>query len=208
MMFGEISLRDNTKFNFGEVSVEIKKDNEYFVYTREGKKVIIVGDKISFLPAPAVGYGVKLMMVRLETPLSIVPHEKIEGFLSVPIEVSVKTGKVEIDRFNVGREKYALYGSLESGVIARYAKSMINKKPVGIGNIKVIIENRTEEWGFVEKIVFPLFDTMYYSEDKAFYPLINVIIEKDLEVINTGKPPMEGLNVVGSERSISFRMRW
>ncbi|AFK22099.1 hypothetical protein Py04_0497 [Pyrococcus sp. ST04] len=184
-----------------------RKDGS-FLYVRGEREVEIIGEELNILPAPAKGYGVKLMMIRLDRPVAVSPGKRVEGFLSVPIEVSVRVGDVEIDRFSVGREKYALYGTLESGVIVRYARARLESEAKAVGNVKVLIENSGSSWGLVERIVFPLLNVMYYSREKAFYPLIRVRINKGVDVINTGEPPMKGLEVVGERKEIAFKMRW
>ncbi|AEC51866.1 hypothetical protein PNA2_0950 [Pyrococcus sp. NA2] len=206
-MFGDIKL-DNVEVKVGDQIVRIEKMGGYFLYSRGDVERIIVGDKLSILPAPARGYGVRLMMIRLEKPIAIAPGKVIKGFFDVPIEVSVKVGESEIDRFSIGREKYALYGTLESGVIVRYSRGVLKDEPVSIGNVRVVVINKGEDWGFIERIVFPMLDLMYYSQERAFYPLVRVEIEEDVNVVNTGEPPLPNLKSTGKENSVRFRMRW
>ncbi|MFA4640390.1 DUF432 domain-containing protein [Pyrococcus kukulkanii] len=206
-MFGKIKLAQGS-ISIGDQKIEIKRLREWFEYLRGDVRRKIVGDTLQILPAPAKGYGVKLMMVRLEEDIVIAPGNRVEGFLTVPIEVSVRAGEVEVDRFPLGGEKYALYGTLERGVIVRYSRGSIQEKPNGIGVLKVKLINRGTSWGRVDRIVFPLLDVMYYTKDRAFYPLVEVIVDKDIEVVNTGEPPMDGLSVVGELKKLSFKMRW
>ncbi|HII61087.1 TPA: DUF432 domain-containing protein [Pyrococcus horikoshii] len=206
-MFGKIKLT-NLEIKMGNELISIKEEGDYFLYLRRDVERVIVGDYLQILPAPARGYGVKLMMVKLKRPIALAPGKSIEGFIQVPVEVSVKVGDSEIDRFGIGREKYALYGTLENGVIVRYCTGYIGNEPNGLGNLKVKIVNKGEDWGFIDRIVFPMLDLMYYSKDKAFYPLIRVEIQEDINVINTGEAPLPNLVSTGEEKSLRFRMRW
>ncbi|RLF91527.1 hypothetical protein DRN82_02060 [Thermococci archaeon] len=206
-MFGKIKLAQGS-ISIGDQIINIKKTGEWFEYLRGNVRKKIIGDILQILPAPAKGYGVKLMMVRLEEEIVIAPGSRVEGFLTVPVEVSVRAGEVEVDRFSLGREKYALYGTLERGVIVRYSRGSLQEKPNGIGVLKVRIINKGTSWGKVDRIVFPLLDVMYYTKDRAFYPLVEVIVDKGIEAINTGEPPMDGLSVVGELKKLSFKMRW
>ncbi|ASJ17309.1 hypothetical protein A3L04_09630 [Thermococcus chitonophagus] len=207
-MFGKTKLIEG-EISVGAQKISIRKMGTWFEYVRGDVRKLVAGDEIAIYPAPAKGYGVKLMMVRLEEELIVPPNIGVEGFFSVPIEVSVKAGDVEVDRFSIGKEKYALYGTLERGVIVRYSRSRIKEKPEGIGVMKVKIVNKGPSWGKIERIVFPLLDIMYYTKERAFYPLIEVVINRGIEVINTGKPPLKNLSAVGDElKKLSFKMRW
>ncbi|CAB50531.1 DUF432 domain-containing protein [Pyrococcus abyssi] len=207
-MFGKVKLRDNMDISLGGKTISISRVEDYYVYLRDEVERVIVGDEISILPEPARGYGVKLMMIRLESPIAIAPGKVLRGFIEVPIDVSVRTGSSEIDRFGIGREKYALYGTLENGVIVRYVRAKLESNPRGVGNLKLIVLNNGNNWGFIDRVVFPMMNIMYYSSDMAFYPTIRVEIEEDINVVNTGEAPLPNLYSTGEEKSLRFKMRW
>ena len=213
-MFGEHELK--TQFiKVGDKKIHLLEESESLVrYRRDEVERIIKnnGEKLKVLPAPAIGYGVRLLMVKFNEPLVVPPHDSLTGFIEAPIEIDVKVGGLSVDHFIVGREKYALYGSLEAGVICRYHVSpFYAKEPGSIGVAKLIVSNPSPEWKSLERVVIPISGTpMYYESTKAYYPLLIVTIkDHSPEVNNTGKAPREGLNMVGEGLSLpNFLMRW
>ena len=213
-MFGEHELK--TQFiKVGDKKIHLLEESESLVrYRREEVERIIKnnGEKLKILPAPATGYGVRLLMVKLKEPLVVPPHDFLTGFIEAPIEIDVKVGELTVDHFIVGREKYALYGTLEAGVICRYHVSLFYaKEPDSIGVAKLTVSNLSPEWKSLDGIVVPIGGTsMYYESTRAYYPLLIVTIKNHSPgVNNTGKAPKEGLNMVGEGLSLpNFLMRW
>lgn len=214
-MFGGHELR--TQFiKIGDKKLHLLElEGDFVRYRRDDVERLIKrrdGEKLEVLPAPAEGYGIRLLMVVLREPLAIPPGEEVVGFLEAPVDVEVRTGELTIDRFVVGREKYALYGSVEAGAIARYhVSSFTLKEPDSLGVMVVSITNPTRNWEGIDKVVVPIRgSTMYYSPEKAYYPLVKVSLGDAIpEVNNTGKPPKEGLMVSGRKKALpNFLMRW
>ncbi|ASJ10411.1 hypothetical protein A3L12_03405 [Thermococcus sp. P6] len=213
-MFGEHELK--TKFiKIGDKRIHLLEEGDDTVrYRRDDVEVLIKkGDgKLGVFPAPAVGYGVRFLMVKFKAPVVVPPRDSIRGFVEAPVEVEVKLGRVRVDRFPAGREKYALYGTLEAGFIARYHPSpFYTEEPPSHGVAGLIIVNPSEEWKRLERVVFPIASsTMYYSPEKGYYPLLIVTMKSHIpEVNNTGRPPKEGLNATGEARSLpNVPMRW
>jgi hypothetical protein len=210
--FGEHELR--TKFiHVGEKKLHIVENPDgTFTYRRDGVRVrIIDGGRLFVLPAPAEGYGVKFLMLRLLERLAVPPGETFHGYLSAPIDVVVKAGGTIIDRFVIGREKYALYGEHSIGVVARYHRSCFHgKEPDSLGVIKLAVRNPTREWKLVERVVIPIRNSvMFYSDEKAYYPLIILTTKEPYEVNNTGNPPDGRLKATHRAEPLpNFRMRW
>ncbi|MBO8175772.1 MAG: DUF432 domain-containing protein [Thermococcus sp.] len=212
-MFGEYELK--TRFiKVWDKKIHLTEETEeIIVYRRDDvKRIIKKADRLKILPSPAVGYGVKLLMVRLNEPIAIPPKDAISGYIETPIEVDVKVGNLTIDHFLLGKEKYALYGTVDVGVVTRYHKSEFYiKEPDSIGIAKVIVSNPSKEWKMLERIVFPIKDSvMFYTENKAYYPLLIVTLKTTApEINNTGKPPKEGLTPTRETLSLpNFLMRW
>lgn len=213
-MFGEYELK--TQFiKIANKKIHLLEDKEGIIrYKRDEVEKIIKanGEKLEILPSPAVGYGVRLLMVRFKEPVVIPPRDSLVGFIEAPVEIDVKVGELSIDHFIVGREKYALYGTLEAGVICRYhVSSFYTVEPESIGVAKLIVSNPSSEWKSLERVVIPIRGTsMYYEKEKAYYPLLIVTIKNhNPEVNNTGRTPKEGLSVVGEGLSLpNFLMRW
>ncbi|HII67925.1 MAG TPA: DUF432 domain-containing protein [Thermococcaceae archaeon] len=213
-MFGEHELK--TQFiKIGDRKIHLLEESESLVrYRRDEVEKIIKsnGEKLKVLPAPATGYGVRLLMVKFKEPLIVPSHDSLAGFIEAPIEIDVKVGGLSVDHFIVGREKYALYGALEAGVICRYHVSPFYlKEPDSIGEAKLIVSNPSPEWKSLERVIIPIWKTsMYYEGTKVYYPLLIVTMKNQApEVNNTGRAPKEGLNAVGEGLSLpNFLMRW
>ncbi|ASJ03908.1 DUF432 domain-containing protein [Thermococcus barossii] len=213
-MFGEHELK--TQFiKIGEKKVHIVEEKgDVFKYRRDDVEVMFkgAGNKLEILPAPATGYGVKLLMIDFGESVVVPPGEKMEFFLSAPVEVDVRLGDVTIDHFNLSREKYALYGTPEVGAIARYWRSRLYiSEPNETGVVKVHINNGSKRWWELDHLVIYLKDTvMYYSEERAYYPLIIVEFKTGVpEINNTGEPPKEGLKPTKEPLPLpNFVMRW
>jgi hypothetical protein len=213
-MFGEHELK--TQFiKIADKKIHLLEDKGGILrYRREDFEAIIKnnGEKLRVLPSPALGYGVRLLMIKFREPLVIPPQDSITGFVEAPVEVDVKVGDLTVDHFIVGKEKYALYGAIEAGVICRYqVSSFYTEEPNSIGVAKLIVSNPSSEWKSLERVVVPIKGTsMYYESAKAYYPFLVVTIKNhNPEVNNTGKPPKEGLDAVGKGLSLpNFRMRW
>ncbi|NJE00753.1 DUF432 domain-containing protein [Thermococcus sp. JdF3] len=212
-MFGEHELK--TQFiKIMDKKIHLVEDSgDKILYRRDGVRILIKRGRGKFLilPAPAEGYGVKFLCIRLSERIAVPPKERLVGYLSAPIDISVRSGDLEIDRFTVGREKYTLYGEKTVGVIARYHESDFHEKPPDSpGIVKLVIHNPTESWKLVERIVFPIRNSvMFYEEDRAYYPLI-ILLTKDIyEVNNTGNPPDGTLKPTHEAEPLpNFRMRW
>ncbi|ASA76829.1 DUF432 domain-containing protein [Thermococcus sp. 5-4] len=212
-MFGEHELKTQFIKIIDKKIHLVESSEDTVLYRRDDVSVLIKrgGENLLVLPAPAEGYGVKFLMIKLSERIAVPPGEKLTGYLSAPIDISVRSGNIEIDRFVVGREKYALYGEKTIGVIARYHVSdFYGEIPDSPGIVKLIINNPTESWKLVEKIVFPIRNSvMFYSEDRAYYPLIILTTKEIYEVNNTGNPPDGTLKPTHEAEPLpNFRMRW
>jgi len=212
-MFGEYELKTQFIKIVDKKIHLVENPDDTVLYRRDGVKVLIKkGDEgLLVLPAPAEGYGVKFLMVKLSERIAIPPRERLIGYLSAPIDITVKSGNIEIDRFVIGREKYALYGEKTIGIIARHHVSPFYREvPDSIGVVKLIVDNPTDEWKMVERVVFPIRNSvMFYSKERAYYPLIILTTKEVYEVNNTGNPPDGTLKPTHEAEPLpNFRMRW
>ncbi len=216
-MFGEYELRTQfIKLNDVKIHLVEEKDG-LFRYRREDVTVVFKKEsgRLSIVPAPAEGYGVGILYIDLDGRVLLPPGEEMEFYLSAPVEAIVTVGTAVVDRFNLSREKYALYGTPEVGAIARYWRSEIYKgKPESTGVLKVRTVNKTNEWAELDHLVVYIKDSvMFYSPEKAYYPLIIVEFRESLkgiaEINNTGEPPIDGVKPTKEELPLpNFVMRW
>jgi len=212
-MFGEYELKTGFIKVWDKKIHLIEETDEIVIYHRDDvKRIIKKAGKLKILPSPAIGYGVRYLMVKLNEPVAVPPKDSIAGYIEAPVEVEIRVGDLTIDHFILGKEKYALYGTTDVGVITRYHRSKFYiVEPSSPGIAKVIIDNPSKEWKMIDGIVFPIKDSvMFYTKDKAYYPLLVVTLEDSVpEVNNTGKPPKEGLTPTREELSLpNFLMRW
>ncbi|EEB74577.1 DUF432 domain-containing protein [Thermococcus sp. AM4] len=213
-MFGSHELK--TQFiKVHGIKIHLLEDGEFVRYRRgEVTRAIkrTPGGRITLLPAPATGYGVGLLMIRLKSPLVVPPGERVEGYVSAPVELDVRVGGLSIDRFSLTREKYALYGTIETGAIARYwISDFSEKEPESVCVAKLSVVNVSTDWKAIDKVVFPINgSTMYYRGDRAYYPLITVKLGNGFpEIDNTGRAPEDNLVRVGKLKDFpDFLMRW
>ncbi len=212
-MFGRYEPRTQS-LRVGGVEIRVVEETSgFFRYRRDGVTVMFKNGKEFFItPAPAEGYGVKLLMVDLHEKVVIPPGDSFIFYLDVPFEVQVSVEGKVIDRFQLFKEKYALYGTPQVGAIARYWKSKVYTSiPDSPGVVKVVLTNRSRKWRELDHIVFFIKDSvMYYTKNKAFYPLMIVEFRSEIpEVNNTGKPPEENLTPTKEELPLpNFLMRW
>ncbi|WP_461865292.1 DUF432 domain-containing protein [Thermococcus sp.] len=212
-MFGEHELETKFIKILNRKIHLVEESNDVVLYKRDDVRVFLRRDAGDFmiLPAPASGYGVKFLMVKLLQRIAVPPRETISGFLSAPVDIEVKAGNLTIDRFIIGQEKYALYGQDNMGVIARYHVSEFKERePEEIGLMKIIIENPTDNWRMVDRVVVPIWESvMFYSKEKAYYPLIILTTKNIYEVNNTGNPPDGRLKATHMAEPLpNFKMRW
>ncbi|WP_297460528.1 DUF432 domain-containing protein [Thermococcus sp.] len=213
-MFGEYPLR--TQFiRVGDVKIHIIEETEDLVRYRRGDVGVLLkkaAGRFEIVPAPAEGYGVKLLLVDFEDRLLIPPRETMDIYLTAPCEAEARLGGTVIDRFQISREKYALYGTPEVGAIARYWRSGVHTTEPGANCIlKVSILNDSRDWRKMDHVVVYIRESvMFYSGDRAYYPLVIVEFKSDVpEVNNTGNPPMEGLTPTREPLPLpNFLMRW
>ena len=216
-MFGDYELR--TQFiKLGDVKIHLVEEKDGLFRYRRGDVTVVFkkeSGRLSIVPAPAEGYGVRILYIDLDGRVLLPPGEEMEFYLTAPVEAVVTVGGAVVDRFNLSREKYALYGTPEVGAIARYWRSEIHKRePESIGIIKVRTVNKTNEWAELDHIVVYIKDSvMFYSSEKAYYPLVIAEFRESLkgiaEINNTGKPPVDGVNPTREELPLpNFVMRW
>jgi len=214
-MFGEHELKTQFIKVAGKKIHLVEEKPGIFKYRRDDVEVLFKGDdnKLLITPSPASGYGVKLLMIDFGERIVVPPQEELEFFLSAPVEVDVRLGDAVIDHFDVCREKYALYGTPEVGAIARYWRSApgISEPEDAIGIVRLRIVNSSKKWRELDHVVIYLKDSvMYYSEERAYYPLIIVDFKTGIpEINNTGEAPVDGVRPTKEPLPLpNFVMRW
>ncbi len=107
--------------------------------------------------------------------ITIEPEGKTIIFLTMPIEIGVfleaKNGeRALLDIVTFCHPKFSLYGAASRGVVTRYHKSDVYAMPPTVKNYKegllrLEIENNTDEWATVGRVViYQKGLTLYYDE--------------------------------------------
>ena len=213
-MFGEYKLR--TQFiKIGDVKIHLVDEGGGLFRYRRGKVNVTMrslGDNLRVVPAPAEGYGVKILYVDFDGRVMVPPKERVEFYLSAPVEAVVLLDDVTVDRFQLSKEKYALYGTPEVGAIARYWMSRVHSsEPDSSCVLKVSVINGTASWVEMDHVVVYIKDSvMFYDDERAYYPLVRVEFKSSIpEVNNTGEPLKEGLKPSKEPLPLpNFIMRW
>jgi hypothetical protein len=166
-------------FDIKKFGIEINRKEEKYIYKRNEIEKIVFGEKIIFDLFPVISSGISnYLELKLKNPLVIAPNDKIKLKITAPYDIEARALKrkewISIETIRIQKEKYTLYGPVESGVLCRYFESEIGeRKDTAILNLK--IENQTKEWQEIKKIVFPA--NLHLSYDKkVYYPSLELTL--------------------------------
>jgi len=166
-------------FDIKKFDIEIEEDNGRYIYRRNGIEKVVFGKKIIFDLFPIVSSGISnYLQLKLRIPLVIAPSDKIKLEVTAPYDIEVRALKkkkwIPLETIYIQKEKYTLYGPVESGILCRYFESEIGKKEdTAILSLK--IENQTKEWQEIKKIVFPA-NFHLYCDKKIYYPPLDLVL--------------------------------
>jgi len=179
-------------FDIKKFGIEIEEDRERYIYRRNGIEKVVFGKKVIFDLFPIVSSGISdYLQLRFKTPLVIAPGDKIKLEITAPYDIEVRALKqkkwISMETIYIQKEKYTLYGPIESGILCRYFESEIGKKEdTAVLNLR--IENQTKEWHEINKIVFPA-NFHLYCDKKVYYPSLDLILNNlGLTVSKSGAP--------------------
>ncbi|MCK4310724.1 MAG: DUF432 domain-containing protein [Methanomicrobia archaeon] len=166
-------------FDIKKFGIEIKQDKGKYIYKRNEIEKIVFGEKIIFDLFPIISSGISnYLELKLKNPLVIASSSKIKLKITAPYDIEARALKrkewISIETIRIQKEKYTLYGPVESGVLCRYFESEFGeKKDTAILNLK--IENQTKEWQEIKKIVFPANFHLSYDK-KVYYPPLELTL--------------------------------
>jgi len=166
-------------FDIKKFGIEIKQEDGKYIYKRDGIEKVIFGKKITFDLFPIISSGISnYLELKLKNPLVIAPNDKIKLKITAPYDIEVRALKrkewISIETIHIQKEKYTLYGPVESGVLCGYFESEFGeKKDTAILNLK--IENQTKEWQEIKKVVFPANFHLSYDK-KVYYPSLELTL--------------------------------
>ncbi len=193
--YGGIKVQGELKFTMGSWTisiVETSKDSiiEYrrkynggsraSILLREKSTRIVGLHRLLVQPIYPVLIPRKLtisILIKYSNDITMAPGEQLEYYVLMPVDIAILSVKNQtytlVDVFNVKEVKYILYGSVETGVVARYGvskvyfdeESALKDLEVGLALVKIKAHNKSREWVTLTKILLeanPL--KLYYKE--------------------------------------------
>ncbi|MBS3782163.1 MAG: DUF432 domain-containing protein, partial [Candidatus Thermoplasmatota archaeon] len=136
-----------------------------------------------------------------ENPIVIDSGMKKEVFATFPIEIAVflESGSPEkpLDIFTLAKQKYTLYGDVKTGTICKYWPTQQSTTipedldPMVEGIMALTINNRTNEWKEVSKVVFDAYGMkIYYDGEKVGMKGAMLIKEGDFSETGFSNKPI------------------
>ncbi|MET1160452.1 MAG: DUF432 domain-containing protein [Thermoprotei archaeon] len=201
----------------GEYHVVCGKQGQSIVYTRfkndviETSKILDQALKFELVPLYPVFTPftfTKYILLELTTPVIVSGNSHIEIYAVIPIDGGVyayyNNGFSLIDAFPLNKVKYALYGPVEEGVVARYYKSApytdMRSPNLGEALTKIRIVNKISEGIEVSKILLDsrLLKLYYKPQTNEAYTqeVVMNIIGKNKAIITYGSPFVEDLTEI------------
>jgi len=134
-------------------------------------------------------------------PIRIEPSGKCVVFLTMPIEIGIflesKKGSVDIlDIVSYVYPKYSLYGGSNRGVITRFHESKVYYYPPSMKNfeaglLKLEIENKSDEWATVGRVViYQKGLYLYFDQNFVAASAEMTIISSDVAVVTGINAPV------------------
>jgi hypothetical protein len=179
-------------FSLEEYGIEILQKKDRYVYRREKTEKVIFGKKVKFDLFPVVSSGIAHHInLRLKNPFVIPAESKINFQITAPYDLEVRAlhGKkwTPLDKISIHKEKYTLYGPVESGELCRYFESTLEQRD-NTAQLSLTAENQTKEWQQITKLVFPTQCDLYLDK-KVHYPSLDLVItDLGMRVIEVEAP--------------------
>ncbi len=155
--FGE--LRAGMERRVGGCVFRLYRGNGGMVYESEcngdARRLRVEADELKVVPAPPVLAEPRisqLVMLRFEEPVLIDARRRLSVETCTPIDLAVVLGELLVEARPVARVKYALYGELDRGVLARVARSG-SASPCA--RLRVELVNNSSKPVLVSRVVFP-----------------------------------------------------
>ena len=183
--FGE--LRPGVERRLGSLFFRMYIEDEIAIYEAgSGDEVTtrlkIVADSLEVVPGPPVLAEPRIttiIMYRLDEPLVVSGGERAALEPCIPVDIVVSLSGSIVDVKPSGRVKYALYGSLDRGYLARVVRG--SKPPCA--RLRIEIVNAGGRPVTVSRIVFPgyMMSLCYIEgEEQAYANTLTVTIMDDV----------------------------
>ncbi len=132
------------------------------------KRLRVAADELLVAPAPPVVAEPRvsnILMLRLAEPLVVAPRRKVTLSLCVPVDIVAVLDDHLVDVRPSARVKYALYGSLDKGFIARIVRD--SEPPCA--RLRVTVFNAGARPVTVTRVVFPgyMLNICYHVDEEV-----------------------------------------
>jgi hypothetical protein len=216
-MFG--SHQFGVSLHFDQIRIETKEDSGLYIYYRTPADITkIISSKSDLLvspvepvtqPAPITNY----LLIEMKSPVFVAPESTTRFFVTFPVEIGIftqikkridlgffdKTETSELmDSFTLTTPKYTLYGTPNKGIICKFWKSEIHTKmpdidPLREGTMKIEIQNASNRWGHLTKLVFNAYHMrLYYGKISYMNAQVKIINSKKAET-SFKEEPLENM---------------
>lgn len=188
-MFGCYEFGKSVRLDTAEI--ETYEDSGLYIYhrksDREVTKVISSASTLVINPVEPVTQPKEIthyLLVEIKKPISLAPLSHLVFFLTFPVEigiyVSVKKNMEHIDSFTLTNPKYTLYGIPHKGLVCKFWESDIysnipDVKPYHEGVMKVDLQNTSNNWTELKKIVFDAYYMkIFYSKFASMSTVVKI----------------------------------
>jgi len=196
-IFGRHTLRSGMEEETAEVggnTIVLGSIGSAFTYRRyEGDKVaseslIVTDTKVTYVglfPNPPIKTPkevAKNVYIKFKSPMIIDQRSISVLYSKIPIEIGVyrqhEDEEFLIDVFSLARQRYALYGSPESGVVCRFieAEAVTDKSTLDVRKyeeamVRIRVNNGIDNVIKVSKIIIPVEDVVLeHKDDDVWVP--------------------------------------
>ena len=165
-------------------------------------ETLILGKYVALYPCTItnkIGHNESYLYLRLIEPISFAPGLSMRLYIKCPVDVGVYAvkdstyGLVDIIESSV---KYAVYGAIDSGILARYFKVVPQRElPLaGLGSMVYVldIENNSDSWIKFSRVIIPLASMrVYLWKNIAISEVVCVILrsQRTADVVLANRSP-------------------
>lgn len=182
------------EMEFGENKITINSAGSAFSYKRfsggklDAEAMIVSDDDMVVIgvfpiaPLFTPKSVARNIYLKFKSPVVLDQNSEAEVFAKMPIEIGVyrqtKGEEVLLDAFSLQRQRYALYGPPENGVVCRYietevgvGKDDINPKKYEEALVKIRIKNAIDNVVKVSKVIVPMEGVILdHAHDESWLP--------------------------------------
>lgn len=124
----------------------------------------------------------KSLYLKFKSPIVLDQRSEAEVFVKMPIEIGVyrqtRNEEIMLDAFSLQKQRYALYGTPESGVVCRFieteastSKDDINPAKYEEALVGIRIRNEIDNVVKVNKVIIPLENVILdHAHDESWLP--------------------------------------